>query len=164
MSRTAPSTAFKKESNFINPNSFMKDMQEMKSNCQNCIKVQSRLNHQVSALSKTTSMSHCGVSVSSWLHGPPCNWKDTGLIPVTAGVLVPAAEFLCRCGWVCQLNDCRTTWRIINKWCMKNYIYPWQSVRCVGVSRKLSVWFNFSFVGHNFMLLQFWMRWDVWFD
>lgn len=31
-------------------------------------------------------MSHCRVSVSSWLHGLSRNWKDVGLIPATAPV------------------------------------------------------------------------------
>lgn len=163
--------AFTEVSNFINPNSFMKDTQEMWSNCQNCIKVQSRLNHQVaflSALLRDISMSHSGVSESSWLQSPPRNWTGTGLIPATARRpcarrRIPSAAAPRR-GWVCQLSDCGTTRRIINKWFMKNYIYPWQPVRCVGVSRKLSVWFHFSFVGHSFMLLQFLTHWDVWLD
>lgn len=84
--------------------------------------------------------------------------------PWQPDVLERDSKSLRQWGGACRLNDCRTTRRIINKRCMKNYIYPSQPVRCVGVSRKVSVWFNFSFVGHNFMLFQFLMRQDVWFD
>lgn len=137
---------------FTKVSNFMKDMQEIKSTCQNCIKAQTRLYHQVailSALLKNISVS----CVSSWPQSPSCNWKDMGWIPATARCPC-ASRWIPECpnSWVCQLNESRTTWRKINKWCMKNYIYPWQPVRCVGVSKKISAWFNFSFVGRNFML------------
>lgn len=118
---------------------------------------------RLSVVLRSLLISHRGAAASSQ-PGAPCKWQDTGLIVWQPGVLPRGAKSLCQCAWACQLTDCRTTRRMINKWWVKNYIYPWLSVRCVGVSRKLSVWFHFSFVGHNFMLLHFLMCRDVWFD
>lgn len=151
--------------------SFMKDAQEIKSSCQNRIKVQSRLNHRLallSALLKNISMSHCGVSESSWPQSlRPATGRTWVWSPRDSPVSLREMPYpFCHSrGWACQLNDCRTTHRIINKWCMRNYIYIPDSQSGVWESAGSSPSDLISgFVGHNFMLLQFLMCVDVWFD
>lgn len=136
----------------------------------------SRLNHRLallSALLKNISMSHCGVSESSWPQslrpatGRTRVWSPPPLLHRDSPVSLRETPnpFCHRRGWARQLDDCRTTRRMINKWCMRNYIFIPDSQSGVWESAGSSPSDLIPcFVGHNFMLLQSLMCVDVWFD
>lgn len=154
-------------SNFTNPNSFTKDKKWSRT-----VKTASGFKVRLCFCQLFSKLYQCHIAVWVSPRGyrvRPVSGRTRVWSLRQPSVLVRDAEPLChcascRCGWVRRLNGRRTTRRIINKWCMKNYSYPRQPVRCVAVGRKLSVWFHFGFVGHNFMLLRFLMSRDVWFD
>ena len=165
-----------KRSGSIIPNSFMKDAQEIKSSCQNCIKVQKQVKSPtgtfVSSFKKYINVTLWRQRVLVATESPSRDWKDTGLIPPPllhrdspVSLRETPNPFCHRRGWARQLDDCRTTRRMINKWCMRNYIFIPDSQSGVWESAGSSPSDLIPcFVGHNFMLLQSLMCVDVWFD